>query len=83
MKTKGLRLENPAEYLIQIQGFLDPQWSGRLGGLSIQTQRYDDDRLPITTLSGRLLDQAALFGVLTTLYDLRFPLLTVECLGKM
>lgn len=82
MKTKGLRLENPAEYLIQIQGSLDPKWSGRLGGLSIQTQLYDD-KLPVTTLSGRLLDQAALFGVLATLYDLRFPLLTVEFLGKM
>jgi len=83
MKSIGLKLEKPAEYLIQIQGSLDPQWSGRLGGLSIQTHRYDDDRLPITILSGLLLDQAALFGVLSALYDLRFPLLSVECLDKM
>ena len=79
MKSKGLRLEYPAIYLIQIQGSLDPQWSSRLSGLSIQTQHYDDDRLPITTLSGHLIDQAALIGVLNTLYDLRFPLISVEC----
>jgi hypothetical protein len=34
---------------------------------------------PETELSGRLLDQAALFGVLVTLYDLGLPLLSVAC----
>ena len=32
-----------------------------------------------TTLFGRLPDQAALIGVLNTLYDQHLPLLTVEC----
>ena len=35
--------------------------------------------VPVTILSGRLLDQAGLLGVLNTLYDLRLPLLSVEC----
>lgn len=82
MKTKGLRLEKPATYHIQIQGALDPQWSNRLSGLVIETKHFDDERLPVTTLSGRLIDQAALFGVLSALYDLRLPLLTVEYLGN-
>ena len=82
MKGKGLRIEKPAKYLIQIQGDLDPEWSDRLGGLSIETKRFDDDRLPVTILSGRLIDQAALQGVLSTLYDLRLPLLSVEYLGN-
>jgi hypothetical protein len=34
---------------------------------------------PETELRGRLLDQAALFGVLLTLYDLGLPLLAVAC----
>jgi hypothetical protein len=34
---------------------------------------------PVTELSGRLLDQAALLGVLRRLYDLRLPLLSVTC----
>jgi len=33
-----------------------------------------------TTLEGRLLDQAALTGVINTLYDLGLPLVSVECL---
>ena len=36
---------------------------------------------PVTILSGRLVDQAALFGVLNTLHDRRLPLLSVECEG--
>jgi hypothetical protein len=38
-----------------------------------------DSEAPVTTLSGRLLDQAALCGILNTLYDMRLPLLSVEC----
>jgi hypothetical protein len=34
----------------------------------------------VTILVGHLTDQAALSGVLNTLYDLRLPLLSVECL---
>jgi hypothetical protein len=36
---------------------------------------------PVTTLSGELSDQAALCGVLNTLYELHLPLLTVKRLG--
>ncbi len=82
MKIQGLRIENPAVYRIQIQGALDPELSGRLGGMEIQTQRFENVYLPVTTLSGRLSDQAALFGVLSTLYDLRLPLLLVECIEQ-
>jgi hypothetical protein len=33
----------------------------------------------ITELVGRLADQAALHGVLSTLYELGLPLVSVEC----
>ena len=82
MKSKGLRVEDPASYRIQIQGALDPQLSGRLGGMDIQAQRFGDMRMPVTILSGRLRDQAALFGVLNALYDLRLPVLSVEYLEQ-
>jgi hypothetical protein len=36
----------------------------------------------ITTLVGRLIDQAALSGVLKAFYDLRIPLLSVENLDE-
>ncbi len=83
MKSKDLRVEDPAYYRIQIQGALDPQFSGRLGGMDIQSQRFEGLRTPVTILSGQLSDQAALFGVLSALYDLRLPLLSVECLEQI
>jgi hypothetical protein len=54
-------------------------WSENLSGLSITTG-IDDD-VQVTTLAGRVADQAALAGILNTIYELRFPLLSVECLG--
>ena len=35
--------------------------------------------MSLTTLSGSLVDQAALYGVLNALYDMHLPLLSVEC----
>jgi hypothetical protein len=62
-----------------VAGYLDKNWSNRLGGLTISIDNQDDAKL-ITTLSGALIDQAALFGVLKALYDMRLPLLSVECI---
>ena len=62
-----------------MQGVLDPSWSDRLGGLKITVTRQEG-ATPHTTLAGDLLDQAALMGVLDKLYDLRLPLLSVQCL---
>ena len=71
----------PATYHIQVIGQIDENWSNRLGGLTITSTRLDD-RQVITSLHGNLIDQAALFGVLMTLYDSRLPLLSVEFLGE-
>jgi hypothetical protein len=79
-KLRGtLKIDQPATYSIQVAGYLDENWSNRLGGLRIRTDTRDENTL-ITTLSGALIDQAALFGVLKALYDMRLPLLSVECL---
>ncbi len=68
-----------AKYEIRIRGYLDECWSDRLGGITI----LPSDEEPggtITTLYGQLPDQAALFGVLNALYDMRLPVLSFECL---
>ena len=39
---------------------------------------YSEEKLPITTLSCEMIDQAALQGVLDTLFTLRLPLLPVD-----
>ena len=74
-------MDAPATYRIQVQGQLSESWSERLGGLGISSKVSGEQR-PITVLLGRLADQAALLGVLNTLYDLYLPLLFVECMSK-
>lgn len=72
-------MDRPATYRIQVAGYLNKNWSDRLGGLTINSTN-PEEKQSITTISGCILDQAALFGVLNALYDLRLPLLSVECL---
>jgi hypothetical protein len=83
MRTKkGLSLDSPAAYKIGVQGYLDKSWSDRMSGVSIQVQSQPDEA-PVTVLTGEFQDQAALSGVLNTLYDLGFPLLCVERLDPL
>ena len=74
-----LKIDTPTRYRIQFVGELNESWSERLGGLKI-TPPDQGEKQTITTLSGLLPDQAALFGVLKALYDMRLPLLSVVCL---
>ena len=74
-----LRVDKPATYCIRVVGHVNENWSARLGGLQV-TSMDSEGKRTITTLSGSPIDQAALFGVLKTLYDMRLPLLSVECL---
>lgn len=69
----------PGIYRIRVAGRLDARWGERLGGLEV-LMRADEEH-PIAELTGYLADQAALYGVLNTLYDYRYPLLNVEYLG--
>lgn len=78
MKQKGLRVETPASYEIQVQGALGPEWSGRLQGLGIFVKE-SSYKMPVSVLFGRLKDQAALLGVLNALFALQMPLLLVYC----
>ncbi len=81
MTNPALEFDSPACYRIRVQGALKPSWSNRLGGMSI-TGPDPAGPVPVTTLCGRLIDQAALLGVLNSLYNsLHMTLLSVECLG--
>ena len=64
-------------YRIRVRGELDKKWSDRLGGMVISTERSAEGH-PHTTLEGRLRDQAALSGVLNTLYELHLAVVSVE-----
>ncbi len=69
----------PATYRICVQGRIDPNFSDRLEGMAIR-QDTDKAGLPVTTLEGKLSDQAALAGVFNTIYELHLPVLSVKCL---
>ncbi len=77
---KRLTVSTPAAYEIRIQGCLDKNWSDRMDGVTIQVQTSPEG-VALTVVTGAFQDQAALAGVLSTLYDLGLPLLSVECLG--
>ena len=59
-------------YRIKVRGTLEPYWSNRLGGLNLESKSGT------TTLTGRIMDQAALHGLITQIRDLGMPLLLVE-----
>ena len=76
---RKLTLDCPATYQIEIQGYLDDHWSEWFDGMSIEPKVYSQE-MCITKLTGTVLDQAALHGVLRKLYDLGMPLLSVSCI---
>ena len=76
---KAKPIDSPATYQISVQGWIDPTWSDRLEGMTICLVTADADT-PITTLVGEVSDQAALAGVLNTLYELHLLVLSVKCL---
>ena len=74
----GAGMFEPATYRIVILGTLDKQWSDYCGGMTIEHQNFLD-QYPVTILTGQLTDQAALVGVINSLYDMGCPIISVEC----
>ena len=63
----------PMVYQIRIKGHLGRQWTNWFGGLSITLESNGD-----TLLTGSVVDQAALHGLLKKVRDLGMPLLSVN-----
>jgi hypothetical protein len=64
-------------YAIRVEGHLDAHWSEWLERMTITHEAGG-----VTRLEGPLVDQAALYGLLNKLRDLRLPLVSVERLGS-
>jgi hypothetical protein len=60
-------------YRIRVRGHLDGSWSEWFDGLTIANRANGE-----TVLSGEIIDQAALFGVLNKVRDLGLPLLALD-----
>ena len=63
----------PPVYQIRVKGQLGPQWTDWFGGLTITPEANGD-----TLLTGPVVDQAALHGLLRRVRDLGLPLLSVR-----
>ena len=65
-------LKEGGNYEIRLKGHLEPRWADWFDGLTL-TQESDGT----TVLSGSVVDQAALHGLLGKVRDLGLPLLAV------
>ena len=63
----------PEFYEIRIRGHLDKRWSTWFEGFTIKLKQSGD-----THLTGPIIDQAELYGVLKKVRDLNMPLLSVN-----
>lgn len=72
-------MHESARYRIRIQGAFDDTWLHHLGADWL-IQVNDESTAVTTTITAIMRDQAALIGLLRSLYDIGLPLLAVECL---
>ena len=77
-----LTLDCPATYQIEVQGYLEEHWSDWFDGMLIEPE-VNQEGTYVSRLTGAVVDQAALQGMLRKLYDLGLPLLSVNCIGRI
>jgi hypothetical protein len=66
-------MTTPSFYQIKIKGHLDQQWSAWFDDLTLTPETNGE-----TLLSGPVVDQAALYGLLLKIHNLNLTLLCVE-----
>jgi hypothetical protein len=74
---KNVLLRTPRYYQITVEGKIDPSWADWLGGMQI-CSRKEADEMTVTTLSGAIVDQTALRGIMNKLWDLNLALRSIQ-----
>lgn len=67
-------MTDPARYSIRVRGQVGPEWSEWFDGMTITCDETNE-----TLLSGQVVDQAALYGILNKIQALGLTLLSVLC----
>ncbi|MFC2037633.1 hypothetical protein ACFLYD_06680 [Chloroflexota bacterium] len=61
---------------IRVEGWIGERWTGWFDGMAIVYEGEEDDA-PVTLLTGPVVDQAALRGLLTKIWDLNLSLISM------
>ena len=75
--TNSHNIHGSIDYRIRLKGHLSRKWSDWFGQMVISTEGGD------TILTGSVVDQAALHGLLNRIRDLNLALLSVKCIGPV
>lgn len=69
--------DEPGLYEIRVKGLLDDRWTARFEGMTLTREENGD-----TLLTGSVVDQAALHGLLRKVRDLGMPLISVTLIAS-
>jgi hypothetical protein len=73
MARENMNVSKYSIYRIRLEGHLDPSWSEWLDGMTITTEENGE-----TLLTGVVVDQAALHGLLERIRDLNLILISIN-----
>ena len=71
-KIQSITMDQPGIYRIKIQGRLSRRLQDRFDEMAVSVDG------PITTFTGKIADQSALYGLVARVRDLGLPLILVE-----
>jgi hypothetical protein len=73
---ESLQFDQTATYQIKVRGRLDERWAPWFEGMSIAFEQAEHGST-MTVLTGSIVDQAALYGLISRMRDLGLPLISV------
>ena len=74
-RIKNVREQDRVQ--IRVQGWVGERWANWFDGMAMTYEGVEDDS-PITVLTGVVVDQAALRGLLTKIWDLNLALISIS-----
>ena len=76
---RPFRVDQPAVYRIDVQGHLTVESRQRFDEMAV-TVAFNPNGVPITSITGLVIDQSALHGILARIRDLAVPIIHLELL---
>ena len=72
---ENVDFSSSANFIIEIDGKLDKSFSEIFNSFSISYKTLGDNT--ISSIRGKVIDQAQLIGIINTLYNMRFSIISV------